>query len=134
MWFERFLRRIEASSIGGVLEKRLRLLRYGDNPGRIYVENVRAFFGVTTRIATALCELAVREGYFDRCTAVMCPNDDRILFEDCEDDATGVPDRVICEVCEALENEPFEFPIDDCHTLPFYRMHRESTEGRLTHA
>lgn len=122
MWFERLLRRIERSRFGDALEKRIRLLEYGDSPGRIYVENVRVFLGVSHRIATALCDLAVREGFFEHCTAIMCPHDERILLELCNDAADEVPATITCEVCEALEIEPSEFSRDECRAMPFYRV------------
>ena len=123
MWLERFLKLIDRSRFGVAIKKRRQLLEYGDTPGRIYVENVRAFLGIPHRAARALCDLAVRQGLFDRCTAIMCPHDERVLLEMCDPEGGAEPVTLSCEVCEALEIEPFEFKLRDCRAMPFYRVH-----------
>lgn len=127
MWLERFLQLIEASPIGAAVERRKEILRNTD-PQRIYVENVRHFFGITTTMAKALCDLAVRQGIFDRCVAVLCPNDEceRIVEEACGDAA--LPETIHCDVCEGFNREHTEFPLDACKRLTFYRVRHEAAE------
>jgi len=115
------LKLIDESPIGVAVEKRRRLLQYTGEPNRIYIENVRSFFGVPHRIAKAMCELAVRQGFFERCLAVLCPNDERVLIDTCEPNAI-LPNEISCEVCESLEVERSVFSPGECRTLPFYRV------------
>lgn len=121
MWLERFFHLIDESPIGAAVEKRRRLLEISETPGRIYVENVRSFFGISFRMAGALCDLAVRQGLFEKCAGLLCPHDQRILFESCGPDDAW-PDSLRCSVCEALGIEPHEFSSRECKTLPFYRV------------
>jgi len=121
MWFERFWQLIDRSAIGKAVEKRRRLLHYTGEPQRIYIENVRSFFGVSYRIAKGLCELGVREGLLDRCEAVLCPHDQRVLLDLCAGDDEG-SFEITCKVCEGLEIEPSSFAVQDCKRLVFYRL------------
>jgi hypothetical protein len=121
MWFKRFLQLIEKSPLGAALEKRRELLEFTGEPGRIYVENVRSFFGVSHRVARAMCDLAVRQGFFERCAAFLCPRDERVLFDTCEPEATP-PSHLNCEVCEALEEETSQFEAATCRQIQYYRV------------
>lgn len=118
MWLERFSQLIDESAIGSAVESRKRILEETD-PRHIYVEKVRQFFGVSTSIARALCELAVREGLFIRCEGIRCPNDDRIVEEACGD--TQPPQVIHCEVCEDLDLES-DFALAQCKRITFYRV------------
>lgn len=122
MLFERFFQRIDDSAVGAFVEKRRRLLEQNDDGPRIYVENVRSFFGMSERVARALCEFAVRQGLFERCVGVRCPNDDRILIDQC-DPSVALPQTVDCEACEASEEDSHVFTVSDCKTITFYRLH-----------
>lgn len=127
MWFERFWQLIDHSPIGVAVEKRRRLLEYTGDPARIYVENVRSFFGVSHGLAKTMCELAVRQGLFDRCSVLLCPHDERVLFETCSED-DGPPDEIACSICEAMEIEPSVFSPNDCRSMPFYRLHESHAD------
>lgn len=120
MWLERFFQLIDRSPLGTAVEKRRRLLEYTGEPARIYVENVRSFFGVSHRVAQKMCDLAVRQGLFERCLAFLCPRDERVIFEACGPDAAA-PSHLMCEVCEALE-EPSDFESTQCRRMPYYRL------------
>lgn len=122
MWLERFSQLIDASPIGAAVERRKEILRNTD-PQRIYVENVRRFFGIKTALAKALCELAVREGLFIRCVAILCPTDERVVEEPCGDDP--LPETVHCDVCEGFNRERSDYPITECRRLDFYRVRPE---------
>ncbi len=122
MSFERFFQLIDRSWIGAAVAKRRALLQYTGQPPKIYVENVRAFFGIPFSVATWLCDMAVREGYFERCTALLCPNDERVLSEVCDGDSFS-PSQVSCTVCEALELTSV-FEARECRKIPFYRLRK----------
>jgi len=120
MWFARFLQLIDRSPLGAAVAKRRDLLRSTGEPARIYVENVRSFFGLPTGVAKLLCEIAVNQGMFERCIAILCPNDSRVLTDICGDEELQ-QENVSCEVCESLER-PHVFPTNECRRLPFYRL------------
>lgn len=122
MWLERFSQLIEASPIGAVVERRKEILRNTD-PQRIYIENVRSFFGISTTMAKALCELAVREGLFMRCTAILCPIDEQVVDEACDDDP--LLETIHCDVCEGFGRERSDYLTKECKSLDFYRVRPE---------
>ena len=116
------LQLIDSSAIGAAVESRKRIIEETD-PGHIYVENVRQFFGLPTSVAKGLCELAVREGLFIRCEGIRCPNDDRFIEEICNDEKP--PESLDCDVCEDLGLRA-DFAISECKRLTFYRVnHKE---------
>ena len=115
-----FLQRIDDSAIGRAVEKRRDLLRDTGEPARIYVENVRSFFGVPYRVAKALLNLGVSAGVFERCDAILCPNDNRVLFDLC--DQGEPPDQLHCEVCEGMEESTTVHETRRCRREPFYRL------------
>lgn len=121
MWLERFWKLIDSSAVGRGIDKRRKLLEYNGEPGRIYVENVRAFLGIPHATAKWLCELAVRQGLFERCSALTCPNGGNILFETC-DGETAPSEEINCEACEGQAIEPHVFRPDDCIPMLFYRV------------
>lgn len=90
---------------------------------RIYVENVRSFFHVPYRVAKLLCEMAVKEGYFRKKTALVCPNDNckRVIKIQgkLNDDNT-----IKCENCDANEENKCEFNIDELQKVEFYQLNR----------
>lgn len=89
------------------------------DPEKIYVENVRQALGVTTRIATVLCETAVRQGVFVRAVEVRCPDGSVPAIAATEAD---LPPVVRCHV----EDEGFADEVEVLTTtLPkvvFYRL------------
>ena len=121
MWLERFLSLIDRTAVGAFVAKRHELLERTD-PDRIYVENIRSFFGFPFPVAKALCELAVREGLFVRRVGLLCPNDPcrRLILALSPDEA--VPATVNCQVCEVDERDPHEFPADALTHIVFYRL------------
>lgn len=44
------------------------------NPDKIYVENVRSLLDISHERASKLCEIAVRQGVFERRVEVLCPD------------------------------------------------------------
>jgi hypothetical protein len=123
---QRFFQVIDNSPIGRAVAKRRKLLEATGQPSKIYVENVRAFFGVPASVAKWMCDRAVSEGFFERCTVFLCPNDQRVLFEQCD----GEPPRELtCTVCEALELSD-TFDARECKQMTFYRL-RKTREPQL---
>src|SRR6476620_3245869 len=75
MLLEKFSDIIDHSSIGVAVAKRRELIENTD-PRRIYVENIRSFFGIPRATARYLCEIAVRQGVFEKRVGYLCGNDD----------------------------------------------------------
>jgi hypothetical protein len=69
--FEEFLKRISSKIL--LTPKRLEAIAALD-PSHIYVENVRALFGVSTGVAKRFCEFAVRQGVLQKRIEVRCPD------------------------------------------------------------
>ena len=67
----RFLKRIASKLL--LSPKRLDAIAALD-PSHIYVENVRALFGISTGLAKRFCEVAVRQGVLQKRLEVRCPD------------------------------------------------------------
>lgn len=115
MWFLKFFRIMPK----GLNEKLSLIAR--TNSRRFYVENVRQFFDLNTRTAKILCEMAVKDGFFQKRIGVECPNDGRIITSYPADKA--IPEEFIkCEVCEIQGEDKFTFKEEDCHKIEFYQL------------
>lgn len=92
------------------------------NPDRIYVENIRSFFNISTKLAKYFCEVAVRQNLFKKKYGVICKNSDcnRILFV--YDDIKSIPDELECFICESEEKEIYQFKKDDLKIVEFYQL------------
>ncbi|GAB3637260.1 hypothetical protein GCM10027422_28500 [Hymenobacter arcticus] len=110
---------IDSSFIGRFVQNKLNVLEHTD-PDRIYVENVRAFYGLPFFMAKFLCELAVREGTFIKKVGVECPNEGRLIVT--ANSAAELPKEVKCRNCELLEQDKFEFALEACHVVEFYKL------------
>ena len=92
------------------------------DPDRIYIENIRSFFNISSRFAKFLCETAVRQGLFEKKIAVECGNEDckRIIkvFNINEE----LPDYLDCIVCQAEGREKFRFYKKDYNIIEFYKL------------
>jgi len=122
MSLQRFLNLIDKTpGIGPFLAKREEIIEHTD-PDRIYVENIRAFFGFPFKVAAFLCELAVRQRLFVRKFGLTCPQCGKILLSvDSEDD---IPNEVACDVCEANERDKYTFQAQELERLIFYQLVR----------
>jgi hypothetical protein len=96
------------------------------NPEKIYIENVRSVLGVSAREAEQICETAARQGVFDRCVEVLCP--DGVVAVTAQSEG-GLPERVACMVEEAGHLEEIEFPVSDLQKRIYYRLHEQITAG-----
>ena len=114
---------IDSTFIGKLISKWQDIIQETD-PDRIYVENVRSFFNIPTKVAKFLCELAVRQGLFKRRIGIICEN------EDCEriiltiNDKKDIPSVVECHTCKLRENPNFEQSNADLQTITFYQLVR----------
>jgi len=119
MLLQKFLNLIDETPIGRVVAKKEELIDQLD-PERIYVENVRSFFGISFSFARLLCEMAVRERLFLRRYGVMCPYCDRIILSVTSE--KEIPDTLTCSVCELNERARYEYRRDECAVFPYYKL------------
>lgn len=103
------------------IQRKLEAIR-STNPNRIYVENIRAFYNMTTFEARLLCELAVREGLFIKKYGVTCPNTScrRILAT--YSSKKEIPQVINCSICEDKGEESFEFKVKPEDIITFYQL------------
>lgn len=88
--------------------------------GKLYVENVRAFFNIPIENARFLCERGVREGIFNRRVGVLCKNADcRRVLTDAES-ATALPGQVSCKNCEDMDEAAYRFESKKLDEVTFY--------------
>ena len=93
------------------------------DPNRIYVENVRSFFHVPHSVAKFFCEMAVKEGYFKKKTAIVCPNNScgRVIKS-----VDSIDNDIFkCKNCEMNEEIQCEFDIDSVKKIEFYQLNRK---------
>lgn len=121
MLYERFYAIMTSRPLSNFFENKAAIVKKTD-PNRIYVENVRAFFGLTYGLASSLCEAAVREGIFEKRVGYLCPHDQRMIRSFAPDEK--VPETLSCGICEVEENYPYEFRTADLETISFYRLVR----------
>lgn len=120
-WVERFFEAIDDSAIGKMVSKRRELLERTD-PDRVYVEDVRSFFGVTAGMARRWCKLAVREGVFEERIALLCPEHKHLLASVSSGASTDPGEQFTCEVCEEDEIRDQPYRVDELRRLTFYRL------------
>lgn len=129
MSFTKFFDLIDRSFVGAIVRRKAELIEKTD-PNRIWVENVRAFFGVPTGTARHFCEVAVREGAFVKKRALLCGNEDcrRVILSGDPDDP--LPPTIECENCRDLEREPSSFLAADLPTMDFYQLNAPELPAR----
>lgn len=91
------------------------------NGGKLYVENVRAFLGISTDEAEQICEQGVANGIFERKVAILCKNDGcrRVIGEI---SAKTLQAEVVCENCHDLGEEDYAFEVEGLDKLPYYTL------------
>jgi|SRR4051794_24032279 hypothetical protein len=102
-----------------LLQKYLRTIERLD-PGKIYVENVRAFFKVPTVVAKLMCEMAVVDKLFEKKIGLVCPGCGRILASYYKE--SEIPVDVLCDICEADDKDIYEYKSIDLERITFYRL------------
>ncbi len=105
-----------------LLKKQSQLIQ-ATNPERIYVENVRSFFHLPFKAAKILCELAVKEGLFRKKYGVSCPSCNRLIKS--YNNIAEIPEEVVCEVCQDLEEPKFIFRKKNLEIVEFYQLKNE---------
>lgn len=91
------------------------------DPDKIYVENIRSFFGITTRMAKYLCEVAVKNGVLKKQYGVVCKNDSCKRIIKRYDKREDIPQGISCKTCELMEEVVFDFNIEELEVLEFYQ-------------
>ena len=119
MLLQRFLNLVDETPVGRLVAKKEELIDQLD-PDRIYVENVRSFFGLPYSVARMLCEMAVRERLFLRRYGVMCPQCDRIILS--VKSESEIPAVLTCDVCKQNERDRYEFKREECKTILYYKL------------
>jgi hypothetical protein len=92
------------------------------DPSRIYVENVRSIYNISSVRARVLCEMAVRDNVFQRKIGLICPNSDcgRIIAQ--YDSYDDIPATVTCELCEMDDTKESIFDTADLEKIEFYQL------------
>lgn len=122
MWLKRFYQIIDNSFIGRYIDRRLDLIKV-TNPDRIYVENIRSFYNLTTPIAKIFCEMAVKENLFKRRIGVECPKCGKLIGHYTSN--SEIPDEIICETCQLLEEECCSYNKTEIIETIFYQLNRQ---------
>lgn len=91
------------------------------NPSKIYVENVRSFFNISTRLARLICKLAVRQGIFRRKFAVECKNETCGSVIEVYDTKEEIPEHLDCLTCQIEGRYDFSFKTSDLHIVEYYQ-------------
>jgi hypothetical protein len=92
------------------------------NPEKIYVENVRSVLGVSAKEAERICDAAARQGVFERCVEVLCP--DGVVAAAAESES-GLPAQVPCWSEQEGHFEEIEVPVDTLQKRVYYRLHEQ---------
>nr|WP_321237205.1 hypothetical protein [uncultured Psychroserpens sp.] len=90
------------------------------DPDRVYVENIRSFFNINSKIAQKLCNVAVKRGFFDKYVEVRCPNDDSTIYS--SESFEEIPSQIICQNCQLNEEDNYQFDKKDLKANTFYRL------------
>ncbi|MCG8253188.1 hypothetical protein [Tenacibaculum finnmarkense] len=119
MWLQKLFQIIDKSSIGHFIDKRLDLVKATD-PKRIYVENIRSFFNISTPIAIVFCEMAVKQNLFKKRIGIECRNCGKLIVH--FNTTTDLPNKITCDNCQLLENEKYEYDKNEINKLIFYQI------------
>lgn len=114
---------INKSILGSFFEERFKIVSKTD-PNRIYVEQLRSFFGFNTSFTRLLCRMAVKEELFIQKIGIECPKCGRQIMS-C-DDELQIPHEITCETCELLEERKFRFTKNEFISIPFYQLNVSS--------
>jgi hypothetical protein len=115
----KFLQAIDNSFIGRLVQSKLNIIEHTD-PNRIYVENIRSFYHLPYSVAKFFCEMAVKQGYFVKRYAVICPNQGNIIKS--VSSRFDLPEKIYCETCAALDKDKYEFNLGECKVDEFYKL------------
>ena len=122
MLLEKFFQIIDNSFIGRFINKRLELVD-ATNPDRIYVENIRSFYNLTTPVAKVFCEMAVKEKLFKKRIGVECPNCGKLIIH--FSNISDIPDTILCDNCQLLEEDKYQFSRKEIVETVFYQLNKD---------
>ena len=127
--FDKFLRTISSLGPSGISEAQKRALVQIDTH-KIYVENVRSLLGVSHAEALKILETAVRQGVFERCVEVLCP-DGTVAASAAKEE--NLPPVVHCWVeDEEGHLEENDLPTKSLARTIFYRFDERSNANSYT--
>lgn len=95
------------------------------DPDRIYIENIRSFFNIPHSIARTLCEIAVRQGLFKKKIAIECGNHNCKRVIKTYSTREKLPQRIICDICEAENKDIYEFTEKEYRVVEYYKLVRK---------
>lgn len=117
--------------LSNIIKDKVKLFQRLD-PNRIYVENIRSFFGLPFKVARFFCEMAVKQKYFTKKIGIICPNDGRIIMS--VDSREDIPEKVVCEHCQFLELNESEFSPQEKDLIEFYKLTEKQWTPNLKNA
>ena len=89
------------------------------DPHKIYLENVRSVLGVSSKKAQSICEVAVRQGVFEKWVEIRCPDGSVPASAKKESDLPAV---VHCWVEEEGDMSEIELSSTELRKINFYRL------------
>lgn len=92
------------------------------NPDRIYVENIRSLFNLSTKVTKMLCEMATKEGFFHKKYGVYCSNCGRLIKS--YDSKLNINTEIKCDLCLDLDDDIFES--FNTEIIEFYTLNGKS--------
>lgn len=124
MWLHKFFQIIDNSFVGRFIDKRMDLIG-ATNPDRIYVENIRSFYNLTTPVAKTFCEMAVKENLFKKRVGVECPKCGKLIGHYASE--IDIPENIVCDTCQLLEEDNYNFKKSEIVETVFYQLNKQSS-------
>lgn len=124
MYLQKFFQIIDKSFIGRIVDKKAKAMANLD-PDRIYVENVRHLLGVPNGLAKLICEMAVKEGKFEKWYAAYCPNSECQRIVASSKIELELKDGIHCSTCEFRGETKFDFIPGEYKIDVFYKYKRK---------
>jgi hypothetical protein len=106
-----------------ILKNKAKIIENTD-PDRIYIENIRSFFNISSKLAKFLCDIAVRQGLFEKKIAVECINEDCKRIIEVFNSSQELPEKLSCIVCEIEGKEVSTFRKEDYKIIEYYKLVR----------
>ncbi len=94
------------------------------NPDKIYLENVRSIFNISSKSAQRYCDTAVRQGVFLQFVEVVCPNGSVAASAESE---SSLPKTVSCWMQSDGNYDEKIFKTSELPKNVFYRLNDEAT-------
>lgn len=115
---------IDRTWVGDFIRRKADIILDTD-PDNIYVENIRSFFGTTTRLARFMCDFAVRCGHFTKHVGFICPNDTcKKIITDFPIEQVMYEDNLECLNCLLRDEVEYGWNTSKLEKIEFYRLNR----------